>query len=183
MGALTESMARLCGEIVGLRGARLNFIQDLGQNVAEMKANLRREHAEMARQTKSERQIFVKGLGREVENLLKSFHRAHKGMAQKSKAERQAAVNQLKVSVGGRCQEFALDLAGARRAWSGPTPAERRAKAEAERRAKAEAERRAREAAEQELQAAVAKVKEEAVRPAGTHQAKEEAGRPGKKKG
>ena len=43
MGSLTESMTRLCHEIVGLRGARLTFVHDLGQNVAEMQANLRRD--------------------------------------------------------------------------------------------------------------------------------------------
>ena len=127
MGSLTESMTRLCREIVGLRGARLTFIHDLGQNVAEMQANLRRDHSEMARRTKAERQIFVKDLGQEVETLLQGFHRAHKSMARKTKAERLAAVKQIKVCVGGMCQEFAQDLAGARRAWSGPSPAERRA--------------------------------------------------------
>ena len=135
MGSLTESMTRLCGEIVGLRGARLTFVRDLGQNVAEMKAKLRRDHTEMARQSKAARQDFVLDLGREVEGLLKGFRRAHKDMARQSKAERLAAVNEIKVCVGGMCQEFALDLAGGRRAWSGPTPAVRRAKVEAERRA------------------------------------------------
>ena len=135
MGSLTESMTRLCSEIVGLRGARLTFVHDLGQNVAEMQANLRRDHSEMARRTKTERQDFVKDLGQEVETLLQGFHRAHKSMARKTKAERLAAVKQIKVCVGGMCQEFAQDLAGGRRAWSGPSPAERRAKAEAEHRA------------------------------------------------
>lgn len=180
MGSLTESMTRLCSEIVGLRGARLTFITELGQNVAEMKAKLRRDHAKMARQTKAERQTFVKDLGHEVETLLTGFRQVHKGMARKAKAERVAAVNRIKVCVGGMCQEFAQDLAGARRAWSGPTPAERRAKSEAERRAKAEAEQKAKEAAERE--AAMAKAREEAHRPQAAGGAKEESGRPGKKK-
>ena len=46
MGPLTESMTRLCGEIVALRGARLTFVRDLGQDVAAMKADFRRAHAE-----------------------------------------------------------------------------------------------------------------------------------------
>lgn len=182
MGSLTESMTRLCSEIVGLRGARLTFIHDLGQNVAEMKANLRRDHSEMTRRTKAERQIFVKDLGQEVETLLKGFRRAHQGMARKTKAERLAAVKQIKVCVGGMCQEFAQDLAGARRAWSGPSSAERRAKVEAERRAKAEAEQRAKEAAERDRLAALAKAKEEAIRHQAASQFKEETGRPGKRK-
>ena len=72
------------------------------------------------------------------------------------------------------CREFALDLAGARRAWSGPSPAERRAKAEDE--------QRAREAAERDQRVAT-KAKEEAPRRPGSHTAGKEAGRPGKKKG
>ena len=44
MGSLTEGMTRLCGEIVALRGARLTFVRDLGQDVADMKANFRRAH-------------------------------------------------------------------------------------------------------------------------------------------
>ena len=47
MGPFTESMTRLCGEIVALRGARLTFVRDLGQNVADMKADFRRSHFEM----------------------------------------------------------------------------------------------------------------------------------------
>jgi hypothetical protein len=46
MGPFTESMTRLCGEIVALRGARLTFVRDLGQNVADMKAEFRRAHAD-----------------------------------------------------------------------------------------------------------------------------------------
>jgi hypothetical protein len=183
MGSLTEGMTRLCGEIVRQRGARLTFIRDLGQNVAEMKADLRRDHSEMARQTKQERQDFVLELGHEVEVLLRGFRRAHKDMARQSSAARLAAVNEIKVCVGGRCQEFALDLAGGRRAWNGPTPAERRAQVEAERRAKAEAEQRAKEAAAQPRQAAAARAREGAHRPPGGQAAKEEATRPGKKKG
>jgi len=91
-------------------------------------------------------------------------------------------VNHLKKTVGAMCREFALDLAGAHRVWCGPTPAERRAQAEAERRAKAEAEQ-AKEAAERDRLAALAKAKEEAIRHQAAPVAKEETGRPGKKKG
>ena len=182
MGPFTESMTRLCGEIVALRGARLTFVRDLGQDVADMKAGFRRAHADMGRQTKAERQDFVKTLGHEVASLMAVFHRAHKAMARQTKAERRAAVNHLKITVGGMRREFALDLAGAHRVWCGPTPAERRAKVEAERRAKAEAEH-VKAAAERERLAALAMAKEEAVRHHGSPAAKEETGRPGKKKG
>ena len=182
MGPFTESMTRLCGEIVALRGARLTFVRDLGQDVADMKAGFRRAHAEMGQRTKAERQGFVKTLGHEVASLMAEFHRAHKAMARQTKAERRAAVNHLKITVGGLRREFALDLAGAHRVWCGPTPAERRAKVEAERRAKAEAEH-VKAAAERDRLAALAMAKEEAVQHHGTPAAKEETGRPGKKKG
>jgi hypothetical protein len=181
MGTLTESMTRLCGEIVALRGARLNFVRDLGQGVAAMQADFRRAHADMARKTKAEREGFVKDLGHEVASLRRGFRRSHAEMARKTKAERRAAVNHLKKTVGAMCREFALDLAGAHRVWCGPTPAERRAQAEAARRARAEAER-AKEAAERQRLAALAKAKEEAIRPQAPG-GKEETGRPTKKKG
>ncbi len=172
MGTLTESMTRLCVEIVALRGARLTFVRDLGQNVAAMQADFRRAHHDIAQRTKAERRSFVKALGHEVASLRAGFRRAHKEMARKTKAERRAAVNHLKKTVGGLRREFVLDLAGAHRAWFGPSPAERRAKAEAERRAK--------EAAERDRLAALAQAQEEVIRP----QAKKgETERPGKKKG
>ena len=73
MGTLTESMTRLCGEIVTLRGARLTFVRDLGQDVATLKADFRRAHNEMAQRTKAERQGFVKALGHEVASLMAGF--------------------------------------------------------------------------------------------------------------
>ncbi len=183
MGPLTESMTRLCGEIVTLRGTRLTFVRDLGQDVAAMQAEFHRAHTEMARRTKTERQGFIKTLGHEVATLRAGFRQAHKAMARQTKAERRAAVNRLKKTVGGLRREFAVDLAGAHRAWCGPSPAELRAKAEAERRAKAETEQRAREAVERDRLAALAMAKEEAIRHQTSQTSKEEAGRPGKKKG
>jgi colicin import membrane protein len=186
MGPLTESMTRLCGEIVTLRGARLNFVRDLGQDVATMKSEFRRAHTDMARRTKAERQGFVKSLGHEVETMRAGFRRDHTNMARQTKAERRAALNRLKKTVGSMRREFALDLAGAHRAWCGPSPAELRAQAEAERRARAEAEQRAKEAAERDRLAALAMAKEEAIRHqivSGPSGPKEETGRPGKKKG
>jgi len=182
MGPFTESMTRLCGEIVALRGARLTFVRDLGQDVAAMKADFRRAHAEMGQRTKAERQGFVKTLGHEVASLMAEFHRAHKAMARQTKAERRAAVNHLKKTVGGMRREFALDLAGAHRIWFGPTAAERQAQVAAERRAKAEAEH-IKAAAERDRLAALAMAKEEAIRHHGSPAAKEETERPGKKKG
>jgi hypothetical protein len=129
MGPLTESMTRLCGEIVALRGARLTFVRDLGREVAAMKADFRRAHSEMAQRTRVERQGFVKALGHEVASLRAGFRRGHKDMARKTRAERRYSVNHLKKVVAALRREVALDLAGAHRAWCGPTPAELRAKA------------------------------------------------------
>jgi hypothetical protein len=183
MGPLTESMTRLCGEIVALRGARLTFVRDLGQDVATMKAEFHRAHTEMARRTKAERQGFIKTLGHEVATMRAGFRRDHKDMARQTKNERRAAVNRLKKTVGGMRREFALDLAGAHRAWCGPSPAELRAKAETERRAKAEAEQQAKEAAERDRLAALTMAKDEAMRHQANPGPKEDANRPGKKKG
>lgn len=185
MGPLTESMTRLRDEIVFLRGVRLTFVRNLGQDVAAMKAGFRQARNEMARRTKAERQGFVKGLGHGVVNLMAGFRRAHKDMAKKTKAERRAAVAHLKKTVGGMRREFSLDLAGAHRVWFGPTPAERQAQKETERRSRAEAERRAQEEAERNRLAALAMAKEAAMRQQAAQEAKvkEEAGRPGKKKG
>jgi hypothetical protein len=182
MGPFTESMTRLCGEIVALRGARLTFVRDLGQDVADMKADFRRAHADMGRRSKAERQAFVKTLGHEVSSLMAGFHRAHKAMARQTKAERRAAVNHLKKTVGSMRREFSLDLAGAHRVWCGPSPAELQAKAAAERRAKAEAEH-IKAAAERDRLGALAIAKEEAIQHHASHVTKEEVGRPGKKKG
>ncbi len=185
MGPLTESMTRLRDEIVFLRGVRLTFVRHLGQDVAAMKAGFRQAHKEMARRTKAERQRFVKVLGHGVVSLMAGFRRAHKDMAKKTKTERREAVAHLKKTVGGMRREFALDLAGGHRAWFGPTPAERQAQKEAERRARTEAERRVQEEAERDRLAALAMAKEEATRhhAAQETKVKEEAGRPGKKKG
>jgi hypothetical protein len=182
MGPFTESMTRLCGEIVALRGARLTFVRDLGQNVAAMKADFRQAHAEMGRRTKAERQGFVKVLGHEVASLMAGFHQTHKAMARQTKAERRAAVNHLKKTVGSQRREFALDLAGAHRVWRGPSPAELQAKAAAERRATAEAEQ-SKAAAERDRLTALAMAKEEAIKHHAAPAAKDDTGRPGKKKG
>jgi len=175
-------MTRLCGEIVALRGTRLTFVRDLGQNVADMKADFHRAHADMSRQAKAQRQGFVKALSQEVASLMTGFHRAHKAMARQTKAERRAAVNHLKKTVGGLRREFALDLAGAHRVWCGPTPAERRAQAAAQRRAQAEAEQ-SKAAAERERLAALAHAKAEAAPPHGSPGASGDKERLGKKKG
>ena len=194
MGSLTASMTRLRSEIVALRTERQNLIQNLGQDVAvmkqdvaAMKAGFRRVHQDMARRTKMERQGFVKALGHEVATLRAGFRRSHQDMARKTKAERQAALKNLKQTVGTMRRELALDLAGAHRAWFGPSLTERQAKAQAELRLKAgaeqraaeqrAAEQRAKEEAERERLAAEAKAKEEAARQKAVHKEEAAAGK------
>jgi len=46
MGPLTESMTRLCGEIVAFRGIRKAFVNDLTRNTAALMARIRQENKE-----------------------------------------------------------------------------------------------------------------------------------------
>ena len=122
MGRLTDDMIRLCGEISVLRGDRKAFLNELKHDVvgiqigvASMKAGFRNAHAQMARKMKTERAGFIFNLERTVAGL--------------------------KNAVAGIRKEFAVDITGARREWSGPSPSERRAREEAERR-RMEAERK-----------------------------------------
>jgi hypothetical protein len=179
MGPLTESMSRLCGEIVALRGSRLTFVRDLGQNVAAQMADFHQARTEMAQQTKTERQSFVKTLADDVAVMRAGFRRSHKEMARKTKAERRSSVAGLKRSVGSLRRGFTLDLAGAHRAWFGPSPEELWAKAETDRRNRAETAQRAKEAAERERQIAQTMAKQDT---GGQRESKDEVHRPGKKK-
>jgi len=183
MGPLTESMTRLAGEIVAFRGERKHFVKGLGHDVFTMLAKFHHAHAQMAHQTRKERRAFVRTLELDVAGMQAGFRHAHALMARKTRAERRAAVAHLKKTVAGLRLEFATDINGAHRAWFGPTPAEHRAKAEAERRAKHEAEQRIKESAERDRMAALAMAKEETVQHQAVQSHKEEAGRPGKKKG
>jgi hypothetical protein len=174
MGPFTESMTRLCSEIVAQRRTRQTFVLNLGLGVDAMLTRFGEARRQMARRAQAERQGFVKALGQEVATLRATFRRVHKDMARRTKAERRAAVNHLKKTLNGWRREFVLDLAGAHRAWVGPGSAELRAQVEAEARAKV--------AAERPRLAALAKAKEEAVRPPDAAKAKEETGRPTRKK-
>ncbi|AEB09629.1 hypothetical protein [Desulfobacca acetoxidans] len=183
MGPLTESMTRLCGEIKALRGARLTFVRNLAQDVASQKAEFRRAHNLMAQTSRAERRNFVKALENEVASMRAGFRRAHKEMARNTKTARRAALAHLKQSVGAMRQDFAQDLAGAHRAWFGPSPQELQAQAEAKRRALAAEQQRAKEAAERERLIAQTMAQGAPAEPAVQSEHKEETHRPGKKKG
>jgi hypothetical protein len=73
MGHLTDEMTRLCGEIVALRGARKDFVKDLGHEVATMKASFRRHHRDMARRSKAERALAFGNLKKTVAGLRQAF--------------------------------------------------------------------------------------------------------------
>jgi hypothetical protein len=73
MGRLTDEMTRLCGEIVALRGTRKGFVKDLTNNVSAMKANFRRAHNEMAKQTKAERRAALAHLKKTVGDMRHAF--------------------------------------------------------------------------------------------------------------
>jgi hypothetical protein len=60
MGSLTDDMARLCGEIVGLRMLRQAFVQDLERSVAQLRASFRQAHEERTTQSRNQR---VRALG------------------------------------------------------------------------------------------------------------------------
>ena len=94
---------------------------------------------------------FGKDMRQEVATMREGFRRAIEERVREVKALR---------------QEVAADLAGARRAWFGPSPAERQAKKEAERRAReqAERERRAQEEAERQRAAEVEEAKGSATK-------------------
>ncbi len=161
MGCLTDDMTRLCGEISALRNTRVAFIKELKHGVAltkdavaEMQAGFRNSHARMARKTKddlllvvSDLATFVTDLKAQVSQMRVNLHNVHAETVRKAKTKRAKFISNLKREVAGLRQELAFDIKGARRALSGPSPAERKAEEEAERR-RAEAERKAREEAE-----------------------------------
>jgi hypothetical protein len=60
MGSLTDDMARLCGEIVGLRMLRRAFVQDLGRSVAQLRASFRQAQEERTAKSRTQR---VRALG------------------------------------------------------------------------------------------------------------------------
>jgi hypothetical protein len=65
------------------------------------------------------REALLKELVNGVKQMQAGFRHAHAEMATKTKAGRVAFVSSLKKTVSGLRKEFATDIAGARRAWSG----------------------------------------------------------------
>ncbi len=97
MGALTDDMTRLCGEIRSMRKARFAMKSELARATKDRKAAVRKMQA--------------------------GFANAHGEMARKTKAGREAFASNLKRAVARKRREFRDDLAGAQRAWSGAASA------------------------------------------------------------
>ena len=93
MGALTDDMTRLCGEIRGLRGARREVINDLSHRTRERRSA--------------------------VAGMQAGFRRSHAEMARKARADLRAFMSALRRTVSAMRREVADDIAGAHRAWSG----------------------------------------------------------------
>jgi len=136
MGILTSDMTRLCDEISALRGAREALMKDLAHGAKDLKDA--------------------------VSGMKAGFCNAHAEMARKTKAERVAFVSSLKKTVSGMRKGSTADIAGARRAWFGPPPAERKAmELKEQRRAEAEARRRKEEEEQRRKEAQEKRIKED----------------------
>ena len=94
----------------------------------------------MAIKTKKANAKFVSDMAGDVAQMLNGFRSARSAMGKSTKAERKRFTSNLKTEVAGMRQVVADDVAGARMAWNGLSPAARKAKEEAERRAKRQAE-------------------------------------------
>lgn len=138
MGFLTGEMTRLCDEIMALRGARETLIKDLIHGARDLQKS--------------------------VAEMQASFRQAHAEMARKTGAERTAFISGLKQTVLGLRTDFATELAGARKAWFGPSPAERLAREQAERRREEEEARRLREQEERRAKEEKRRLEAEASR-------------------
>lgn len=117
MGALTEDIARLCGEIEALRDSRKVFESQLDKETREMKSEVsmmrggfRRDHKVMAGRTKSDRVKFVSALDAEVSGLLKAFDKSHAEMADKTKKANTAFVSDVANHVSGLLTGYRKNL-------------------------------------------------------------------------
>jgi len=93
MGAMTDDMKRLRGEVEALRMERGALMQDL------------------ALETKQRRDAVVM--------MQAGFRKTHRDTARNARAERNAFNTGQKRAVAHLRKEFAADMAGAARAWSG----------------------------------------------------------------
>jgi len=132
MGILTDDMTRLRGEVEGLRSDRESLLADVSTSVANLKARtnamqegFHRDHTEMATQLRGGLSDFIGGLKSDVTKMQDGFRDSHADMAAQTSRQRQDFTSGLQQGVAQFREEFAADLAGARRGWfgdSGPAP-------------------------------------------------------------
>jgi len=113
------------------------FVSDLKVKVSDMQSGFRNDRFDMSRNMKedllafiSELKEFVSELAEDVSDMQSGFRKAHANMAAKTKGERERflfelgqSLNVLRQEIAGFRREFAVDIAGARRAWFGHIPA------------------------------------------------------------
>lgn len=126
MGILTDDMTRLRGEVEGLRSDRESLLADVRTSVADLKARtnamqegFHRDHTEMATQLRGGLSDFIGGLKSDVTKMQDGFRDSHADMAAQTSRQRQDFTSGLQQGVAQFREEFAADLAGARRGWFG----------------------------------------------------------------
>ena len=73
MGAMTDSMKRLRGEVEALKQDLALGTRQRRDTVSMMQAGFRKTHGEMARNAKAERRAYITGQKRAVAHLRKTF--------------------------------------------------------------------------------------------------------------
>jgi len=111
------------------RGA---FISGVKGAVSEMQAGFREAHAEMARGTRGDRMAFKSELKANVAEMRGNFRDDRAKKNAETKADLKEFAADLNKAVAGLRRELVEDISGARRAWSGPSPVERRIRPKAE---------------------------------------------------
>ena len=113
------------------------FVSNLKGKVSDMQSGFRNNRFDMSRNMKadllafnSELKKFVLELAEYVSDMQSGFRKAHANMAAETKGERKRflselgqSLNVLQQEIAGFRREFAVDIAGARRAWFGHLPA------------------------------------------------------------
>jgi predicted flap endonuclease-1-like 5' DNA nuclease len=124
-----DTKAKMEAFVSEIRQAVLNLKED----ATEMQNSSRNAHKDMAKRTKAERGAFVSGLKEEVARMQHAFRDAQARMSRETKSDLSVFlsgvrdfVSGMKATVNNLQQDFATDIAGARKAWSGVSPAKRR---------------------------------------------------------
>jgi len=142
MSALTDDMARLCGEIRDLHSDHAVFLQGLKgtvtgiqSEVSHMTKEFQQGREETAKQTKHDLTAFtadvrngVSELKSEVSRMQESFRSSFNDLAHTGRSQRGAFVNDLRKNVGRLRNDLLSDVTAIRRMWSGLAPVQHAAK-------------------------------------------------------